>query len=192
VKPLAKSVELTHSDPKVRQAQWARNWLGVAFGDPDSEALQVGIQILAGGRTSRLYGELNERGQSVMTGGYSMEMQARGIITISAQPAPGVSTDEIETAVMGITQKFLAEGPKPEELQRAKKMIAASAIFARDNQMGMAEWYGQQLSAGVPLERIETWDERVNAVTAADVVRAMNKYMTGVNYVDAVLLPYTK
>lgn len=189
VKPIAKSVKLTHSDPKVRQAEWSRNWLGVAIGSPDSEALQVGMQILAGGRTSRLYGELNEQGKAVMGHGYSMEMEARGLLTISVQPAPGVSIDEIEAAAMAITEKFLREGPTASELERAKNMIAASAIFTRDNQMAMAEWYGQLLTAGQSLEHIETWDERIGAVTAKDVVRAMNKYMTGVNHVDAVLLP---
>lgn len=189
VQPLAKSVELTHSDPKVSQASWSRNWLGAATGDADADALLVGIEILAGGRTSRFYRELNERGQSVMSYGYSMEMQAPGVIVVGAQPAPGVSIQEIEIAAMGVAQKFLTEGPTGEELTRAKATIAASSVFTRDNQMAMAEWYGQQLTAGQSIEQIETWEDRVRAVTAADVLRAMNKYLAGTNYVDAVLLP---
>lgn len=189
VTPLAKSVEVVHSDPKVRQATWSRSWLGVAYGDPDSEALQVGIQILAGGRTSRLYRNLNEHGKAVMSSGYSFEMEAPGIVSVSSQPAPGVSIEEIEAAVVSLTDEFLRDGPTAEELKRAKEMIAASAIFARDNQSSLADWYGQQLVAGVPLRRIETWDERIRAVTAADVKRVMNKYLSGVNHVDARLLP---
>src|SRR5690606_38987128 len=42
VKPLTANATVRHSDPKVRQAQWSRNWLGVAVGDADAEALQVG------------------------------------------------------------------------------------------------------------------------------------------------------
>lgn len=189
VKPLAQSAEVTHSDPKVRQAVWSRNWLGVAMGDPDAEALQVGVQILAGGRTSRLYRELNERGKAVMSSGFSIEMEARGVINVSSQPAPGVSVEEIEAAVAALTDEFLRDGPTPQEVTRAKEVIAASSIFARDSQVSMANWYGQQLAAGVPLERIETWDERIRAVTAADVKRVMNKYLKGVNHVDATLLP---
>ena len=189
VQGLTRSVEVSHSDPKVSQASWSRSWLGVATGDRDAEALQVGIEILAGGRTSRLYRELNERGEAVMSGGYSMAMEGRGIVSISATPAPGVSIEEIEAASAELTAKFLREGPTAEELERAKKMIAASAIFTRDNQMSMANWYGELLTAGQTVEQIEGWDERIRAVTAADVVRAMSRYLAGTNYVDAVLLP---
>lgn len=189
VQGLTRSVELSHSDPKVSQASWSRSWLGVATGDRDAEALQVGIEVLAGGRTSRLYRELNEQGEAVMSGGYSMAMEERGIVSISATPAPGVSIEEIEAASAELTAKFLREGPTAEELERAKKMIAASAIFTRDNQMSMANWYGELLTAGQTVEQIEGWDERIRAVTSADVVRAMSRYLAGTNYVDAVLLP---
>ena len=189
VPSLSRSVELSHADPKVSQASWSRNWLGVATGDPDAEALHVGIEILAGGRTSRLYRALNEQGEAVMSGGYSMEMEARGIVSISATPAPGVSIEEIEAASMELTAAFLRDGPTAEELERAKKAIAASAIFTRDNQMSMAEWYGELLTAGQTIEQIESWDDRIRAVTASDVMRVMNKYLAGTHYIDAVLLP---
>ena len=74
-------------------------------------------------------------------------------------------------------------------LERAKKAIAASAIFTRDNQMSMANWYGELLTAGQTIEQIENWDDRIRAVTASDVVRVMNKHLAGTHYVDAVLLP---
>jgi zinc protease len=192
VKPLKAPTEVSYSDPKVRQPEWTRYWLGVPYGDPDAEALEVGIAILAGGRTSRLYRELVEHGKAVMVYGSSMEMEAPGVITLTASPSQGVSIDEIKKASLAIADKFLKDGPSEQELERAKEMIAASAIFARDNQMGMAEWYGSMLTAGVPLERIESWETRVRAVTAADVKRAMNKYLAGVNHIDAVLLPEGK
>ncbi len=192
VQALAKSVELSHADPKVSQASWSRTWLGVAMGDGDAEALQVGMEILGGGRVSRLYRELNEQGRATMSSGYSMEMEARGIVAISATPAPGVSVAAIEAEAMAVTSKFLREGPTAQELSRAKKMIAASAVFTRDNQMSLAEWYGERLTAGQTVAQIEGWEDRIRAVTAADVMRTMNRYLVGTNYVDAVLLPEAK
>lgn len=192
VRPLGRSVEVSHTDPKVSQANWSRYWLGVAMGDPDAEALQVGMEILGGGRVSRLYRGLNEQGQAVMSMAYSMEMEARGYASVSATPAPGVSIEAIKAAAIGITDRFLREGPTAEELKRAKDMIAASDIFARDSQMSLAEWYGERLTSGQTIEQIEGWDDRIRAVTAADVVRVMNKYLAGVNHVDAVLLPETQ
>ena len=191
VQPLTANVTVTHSDPKVRQTQWSRNWLGVAIGDADAEALQVGIEILGGVRTSRLYRQLNERGLAVMSHGYSMEMEARGVVAIGADPAAGVSVSEIEEVAARVTRRFLRDGPTEDELVRAKESIAASATFTRDNQMALARWYGELLTAGETVERIQGWQDRILAVTAADVVRVMNKYLSA-NHVDAVLLPEAK
>lgn len=191
VQPLTENVTVTHSDPKVRQTSWWRSWLGVTIGDKDAEALQVGIEILAGARTSRIYRQLNERGLAVKSYGYSMEKEARGVVVIEADPAPGVSVSEVQEVAARVTRRFLRDGPTEDELVRAKESIAASSIFTRDNQMALARWYGELLTAGQSVQQIEGWDERIRAVTAADVVRVMNTYL-GANHVDAVLLPEGK
>jgi zinc protease len=188
VKPLAKSSGLSHSDPKVRQPNWMRYWIGAPIGAPDSEALHVAMEILGGGRTSRLYRELVEKDVAVMTYAYSMEMEAAGMLYMSASPSPSVSLDDVRKAALAVTDRFLKEGPTAEELNRAKKSIAASEIFARDNQRGMAEWYGTMLTAGQTVQQIETWDDRIAAVTAEQVKAAANKYLSA-NHVDAKLLP---
>jgi zinc protease len=188
VQPLAASTRVTHADEKVRQPGWTRYWLGVATGDPDSEALQVGMEILGGGRTSRMNRELIES-QGIAVGAYafSSEQVARGTIGIGASPAPGTTLAQVEQASEAILNRFLAEGPTPEELARAKNSIAAAAIYARDSQQAMANWYGSQLVAGQSVDRIDQWDDRIRAVTAAQVRAAMNRYIAGKNHVDATL-----
>jgi zinc protease len=146
------------------------------------------MEILGGGRTSRLYRELVEKDIAVMTYAYSMEMEAPGMVYLSVSPNPAGSLDDAKKAALAVTDKFLKEGPTAEELSRAKKSIAASEIFARDNQRGMAEWYGAMLTAGQTVRQIETWDDRIAAVTAEQVKAAANKYLTA-NHVDARLLP---
>ena len=44
------------------------------------------------------------------------------------------------------------------------------------------------LTAGQTVQQIETWDDRIAAVTAEQVKAAANKYLTA-NHVDARLLP---
>jgi zinc protease len=192
VKPLARSVEVKHSDPKVRQAEWKRNWIGVPLGHPDAAALQVGVQILGGGRTSRLYRELVEGGDAVMVYAWSNELEAAGPVGVSVQPAQGVSMDAAKAEAMAVVREFIAEGPTEEELTRAKKIIAADGIFRRDNQVEMANWYGIQLTAGLTLEQIAAQDARIAAVSAADVRAVMKKYLSGTNHVDALLLPVAR
>jgi zinc protease len=188
VKPLTASFEVSHSDPKVRQTSWSRNWLGVKMGDRDAAALRVGMQVLGGGRTSRLYRELVEGGEAVSVYAYSDEMEARGSVAVTAQPAPGVSIETIRTEVVAVTDRFLREGPTREELDRAKRMIAADAVFRRDNQMEMANWYGGMLTAGMTMEQIAAYESDIAAVTTEQVRSALNRYLR-LNHVDALLLP---
>ncbi len=192
VKPVAKSQELEHSDPKVRQPSWSRNWLGVPIGHADAAALHVGMEILGGGRTSRLYRELVEKEVAVSVYAYSMEMEAPGVVSVSVSPSLGVTLDEVKAAAIAVTEKLLREGPTSEELDRAKRRIVASEIFARDNQVGMANWYGVRLTAGQTVEQIENWDDRIAAVAAAEVKAAMNKYLSDVHHVDSRLLPVAR
>ncbi len=189
VPALPASFELTHADSKVRQTVWTRNWIGVPMGHEDAEALQVGMQILGGGRTGRLYRGIVEGGKAVTAWSYSAEMEAPGLIAVSVSPSEGVSIDEARTAAMQIVQTFAQEGPSEQELARAKSIIAASAVFRRDNQQRLADWYGVMLAAGVPLEQIEAWDERIAAVTREDVMDVVTRYLTRPHHVDSILLP---
>jgi len=189
VKPLEQSFELTHADPKVRQASWTWNWIGVPMGHEDAEALQVAMQILGGGRTGRLYRGMVESGQAVSASGYSAEMETPGVIAVSVSPSQGVSIADASRSAMALVERFGREGPTAEELSRAKSLMAASAVFRRDNQQRLADWYGVMLSSGVPLERIEASDERIAAVTREDVARVISRYLVKPHHVDAILLP---
>lgn len=189
VRALSQSFELEHSDTKVRQAVWSRNWIGVPMGHEDAEALQVAMQVLGGGRTGRLYRTLVEGGQAVTAWGYSAEMEAPGLVAVSVSPSQGVTINAARTAAMKVVTEFAEDGPSDEELARAKGIIAASAVFRRDNQQQLADWYGLMLSSGVPLERIETWDERIAAVTREDVVDVVTRYLIAPHHVDSILLP---
>lgn len=191
VTPIAASSQVEYRDPKVSQATWSRNWLGVPMGHVDAAALQVGMEVLAGGRTSRFYRELVEGGEAVMAHGYTMEMEAAGTLTISVAPAPDTSVRDVRARAMLIVNRFLDEGPTNEELKRAKSMLAAEAVFRRDNQVDMANWYGVMLTAGLSLQEIARHDAQIAHVSAADVKRVMNRYLRGPNYIDGLLSPET-
>jgi len=189
VRPLQQNAEVSYRDPKVRQPVWSRNWLGVPVGDPDMAALQLGVQVLGGGRTSRLYRELVEGGKAVKAWAYSYELEAAGPIAVSAMPAPDVTIDQLRAATLGVVDTFLKEGPTAAELDRARSMLAASDVFRRDNQMEMATWYGGLLSAGLSLDQIAALKSQLAGVTPEQVRIVMRKYLAGPAHVDATLLP---
>lgn len=188
VRPLQQDAEVSYHDPKVRQPVWSRNWLGVPVGDADMAALQLGVQVLGGGRTSRLYRELVEGGKAVKAWAYSYELEAAGPIAINAMPAPDVTIDQLRAATLSVVDQFLKDGPTQAELDRAKSMLAASDVFRRDNQMDMANWYGGMLAAGLSLDEIAALDDQIAAVTPEQVRIAMRKYLRAA-HVDATLLP---
>lgn len=189
VKPLAASFEVQHSDPKARQAVWQRNWIGAALGHPDAAALKVGMQVLGGGRASRLYRELVEGGEAVSVHAWSREMGARGPAGLTLEPAEGVLLEALKSRAVAIVDAFIAEGPTAEGLVRAKKTLAADGVFRRDSQFDMANWYGVQLTAGLTLREIAAREAQIADVSAGDVRTVMKRYLSGVNHVDALLLP---
>lgn len=189
VRALSQSFELEHSDTKVRQAVWSRSWIGVPMGHEDAEALQVAMQVLGGGRTGRLYRALVEGGQAVTAWGYSAEMEAPGLVAVSVSPSEGVTIEAARSAAMQVVQEFAERGPSEEELARAKAIIAASAVFRRDNQQRLADWYGVMVAAGVSLERIEMADKRIAEVTREDVMDVVVRYLITPHHVDSILLP---
>ncbi len=95
-------------------------------GDADAD---VAAEILGGGKSGRLYKKLiyekqiaqdvNVQNQSLLLG---------SILQISATARPGHSIAEIETALDEELAKFRADGPAPEEVERARNRIETRII----------------------------------------------------------------
>ena len=53
-----------------------------------------------------------------------------------------------------------------DELERSKNRLIADAVYAQDNQSTLARWYGAALTTGGTVEQVQTWPDRIRAVTA--------------------------
>jgi len=194
VAPLTATQELTHSDPKVRQPNWSRYYLGYSqFRQPkEALALDVGLEILGGGMTSRLYQSLVEQQQLAISAnafGYT-SLHDEGPAVISASPAPGVALETLEAAVMAEVEKVLAEGFTEAEVIRARNKLAADAIYARDSQSGMANLFGGWLAIGGTVDQILAYPDDVRAVTPEDAIAAVRAvFAPDKHYIEAHLLP---
>jgi zinc protease len=194
VAPIAETQLITHSDPKVRQPSWSRYYLGYSQRrQPEGAlALDVGMQILGGGLTSRLYQSLVEKQQLAVSAnafGWT-SLHDEGPAVLSASPAPGVSLEALETAMMAEVEKVLAEGFTEEEVIRARNKLAADAIYARDSQAGMANLFGGWLAIGGSVEELISYPDDVRAVTPEAAIAALRDvFGPGKNYIEAHLLP---
>jgi zinc protease len=107
---------------------------------------------------------------------------------IYAMPAPGVTLERLAQAIEGIVAKLASVGITDADLARAKTRLIAEAIYARDSQMTLANWYGASLATGMTLDDIAAWPDRIEAVTA-DAVKAAVLYLDKRRAVAGYLLP---
>lgn len=185
---------VTRRDPRVQEATWIRYYPAPSYakaGPQAGPALDVLAEILGGGTTSRLYRSLVVE-QGVSTGVQSWYEGGRldgGKFGIYALPQVGGSLDTLEEAIEKELANFIQQGVSDEELDRAKTVIVASAVYARDNQRTMAYAYGEGLMTGLGAEEIHDWPERVREVTKEDVMEAAKAILANTHSVTGELLP---
>jgi zinc protease len=71
----------------------------------------------------------------------------------------------------------IAHGVTAEELERAKFRMIADAVYAQDNQVSMARWYGAALMTGATVNDVRGWPDRIRAVTAEEVQDAARTWL---------------
>lgn len=116
-------------EDKVPQARLLMAWNIPPEFAPATNALHLAGDLLASGRASRLHRELVEERElatQVSAGVWGKKLGSQFIVDATA--AEGVPLEELERAVDEILSRFRAEGPTPDELQRARVRLYASTI----------------------------------------------------------------
>jgi len=170
---------VTLADAQVQQPSMNRVYLVPSSATAkagESEALEVLSFILGHGATSRLYRNLVvERELAVSAGGFyngtALDATQFGVY---GSPKPGVSLTQLESAIDAVIDDVVAKGVTADEVVRAKNRLIADAIYAQDSQATMARWYGAALTTGMTVEAVQSWPDRMRAVTA-DAVSAAAK-----------------
>src|SRR6266446_2132755 len=106
---------------RVPQARLYKVWDLPPYGEADTSFLDLVRSVLASGKTSRLYKRLVYDDQIATD--VSVEVNPReigGQFIIMATARPGGDLARIEQAIDAELARFLAKGPTPGELQRAK------------------------------------------------------------------------
>jgi len=180
-------------DPRVRQPSWSRTYLAPSYNSAGGEhayALQVLAQVLGGGATSRLHRALVVEQKIAAAADASYDSLNLDDTTFSfyGTPRPGLDVGVIETAIDEQIAKLLADGVTAEEVERAKQRLQRAAIFARDSLATGARIIGMALTSGRTIDDVESWPERIGAVTVEEVNAAARAVLRENNSVTAVLL----
>jgi len=188
------AVRYDMASDRVRQPSWARYYIAPSYHFGDKEQaypLQVLAQILGGGETSRLYRALVLDGTVASSAGasYDPDDLDYGSFTLAARPRPSTDIAALEQAFEGEVAKLLKDGVSDEEVSRAKSRLQASAVYNRDSVRRAAQIIGQGLAIGRTLDEIESWPERIGAVTAEEVDRAARAVLGDQPPVTSLLRP---
>ena len=188
----AKRVELR--DPRVQQPAWSRYYQAPSYRSGATEMaypLQVLAEVLGGSATSRLYRELAV-GQELAAGAsawYNPTAYDRSVFGIGVSPRPGIDMEKIEAATEAVLAKVLTQGLSEEEVEQAKKRLRANVAYARDSLHTGARVLGEALTTGQNVADVESWPERIGAVTAAQVAEAARAVLRTESSVTGLLLP---
>jgi zinc protease len=188
----ARRVELR--DPRVSEPRWSRSYIAPSYNAGAKQyayALQILAEIMGGGPTSRLYRSLVVERPIATTVGAGYDGTAYGLGTFYFHASPRVGTDiaAVESAVQAEIDALLKDGVEADEVQRAIKRMQASAIFARDDFSTGARVIGAALMTGREVADIESWPERIAAVTVEEVNAAARLVLDERQSVTSLLLP---
>ena len=169
--------QVSLADEKVEQPRYQRIHLVPSYRTArpgEAEALEVLAFLLGGGQTSILFKTLVMQDKIAVGAGthYMGTALDETRFFIYAVPVPGVSLETLDAAIEAIIVKLAKVGFDEAAINRAKNRLIAEAIYARDSQMTLANWYGASLATGMCLEDIAAWPERIEAVSAADIQAA--------------------
>lgn len=193
--PLLVQTAIELSDPRVRQPSLTFRKPAPSLADVDDPAQTYAYdllsEILGGGSTSKLYRALViDRGIAVAAGSwYDGSARGPGHFGFYVSPADGVPLDAAEAALREVVDQVRAEGVTEEDVRKAIVRMQDSAATARDSLSGPAMTIGGALSLGMTLEQIETWPERVGAVTVDEVNAAFETIFASPGEVAHRLLP---
>jgi len=144
----------------------------------ESEALELLSHILGSGSNSRLYQALVVGQGIAVSAGASYDGTAldQTRISVYGAPKPNTTLSQLEAAIDGVLAVLIEKGVSGDELERAKTRMLADVIYANDSQRVMAQWYGASLATGGSVEQVQSWPDRVRAVTADAVRDAARRY----------------
>jgi zinc protease len=152
--------------------------VGVARNDPDFFSLYVGNYVLGGGGfDSRLMREVRDkRGYAYSAYSYFMPMMEAGPFQLGLQTKLAQTDDALKVARSTLRQ-FIAEGPSEAELKQAKDNLTGGFPLRIDSNRKILEYLSLIGFYKLPLDYLDTWIDRVNAVDVAAVKQAFARHV---------------
>ncbi len=150
----------------------------------DIPALRLASSILAGGESSRLYQSLVREQKIAQQADLDLELNSEGgrMTFLSIGSQDGTSA-KLEKALLAELKKVQDNGVTPKELEKAKNLLIANAIRARETNDGKAIAIERAIAYQRDPRAVNREVEQLQAVTSADIQKVMRQYFKDNNRV---------
>ncbi len=150
--------------------------LGMSRDDPDYFPLYVGNHILGGsGLVSILSDEIREkRGLTYGVYSYLSPMQKSGPYVFGLKTRND-QTDEALGVLKETLNTYIKNGPTEAQLKAAKQNITGGFALRVDSNSKIADYLSMIGFYGLPLDYLDSFNDKVNAVTVADIKDAFKR-----------------
>lgn len=189
VTPRAEAALLTTTD-RVQVSRVSFTWRSpVPFASDDAE-LSLAAQVLAGGKTSRLYQRLvfDERLASSVSA-YQYPQVLGGEFQITAYAREGVEPAVIVDAILEEVETLRAEPPSDDELLRAKRVVEAYMLQSLESLVARADRLAEYTAyTGTP-DYLSKELDAYRAATADGVRRAAKEWLSPDARVQMIVTP---
>jgi zinc protease len=155
-------------------------WPTVSGGNADQPALDLLSDILGNSRTAWIDKSLvYDKQIAANIAVFQFPSESVGMFGAILTPRPGHTLEELETAADAVIERMKRDGPAADDLERVKAAQQARFIDGLQSNLGKAS----QLTEGQSFHNDPAYTFRVRyaraqAVTAADIKRVANKYLT--------------
>jgi zinc protease len=154
-------------------------WHSVPQYAADEPALDLLSYILSTGRSSRLQSNLiygKEIAQQVAA--FNGTNEIGGIFQIQATARPGKALDDIEKEINSEIERIKKDPPTADEMTRAKNSVESQTIFGLQTVLGKGSQLGSYTGFLGKPAYFQADLDRYAKVTAADIQRVANTYLT--------------
>jgi zinc protease len=156
----------------------------------DFYVFQMIDNLLTTGQSSRLYKSLVDGQQLAERVNTSLRPSIDpSLFEVSAQPRKGVPVEKLEQQIYIEMNDLANTGPTPDELQKAKNQAIAAHYRSLRSIAGRAQTIGQAEVIFGDYHTLSNVEQKIDAVTAADIQRVMKQYLKPTNRTVAILVP---
>ncbi len=155
--------------------------VGIAHKSPEglaknTYALQILSKILGGGKSSRLYRKIVDKGLATGLFMWDFPFKDNGLFITYVFMTPGTEHSEVERLILEEYENIKQNGVEKSEVERAKAQIRSEMAFSRDGSYSIASALNESIAIG-DWKFYTTYNDKISSVKKEDIKTAAKEYL---------------